>query len=49
MRSRTSISVVVVLVALPVLVGATGPPAGHVIAVCGDAPCYLDGWTGPEQ
>lgn len=24
-------------------------PAGHVIAVCGDAPCYLDGWTGPRN
>lgn len=24
-------------------------PLGHVIAVCGDAPCYLDGWTGPAS
>ena len=23
-------------------------PAGHVVGVCGDLPCYLDGWTGPE-
>jgi hypothetical protein len=22
-------------------------PEGLVIAVCGDAPCYLDGWAGP--
>lgn len=24
-------------------------PDGHVIAVCDDAPCYLDGWTGPHS
>lgn len=24
-------------------------PAEHVIAVCGDDPCYLDGWTGPGR
>ena len=24
-------------------------PAGHVVAVCGTAPCYLDGWTGPQR
>ena len=24
-------------------------PAGHVIGVCGTAPCYLDGWTGPQR
>ncbi len=24
-------------------------PGGVVIAVCGDAPCYLDGWTGPSS
>jgi len=22
-------------------------PSGHVVDVCGTAPCYLDGWTGP--
>jgi hypothetical protein len=24
-------------------------PDGQVVAVCGEGPCYLDGWTGPPQ
>ena len=24
-------------------------PAGAVVGVCGSGPCYLDGWTGPQQ